>query len=138
MVDRDILTNKIALINKHLKRIRKHSANLDLFLKNEDTQDIILHNLQHTIQACIALGSHIIADDNLGVANSIKEVFDILEKENIINSSLSTNLTNMAGFRNILIHEYEELDMNIVKNILENNLSDFDEFCRQALQYTEK
>jgi len=43
-------------------------------------------------------------------------------------------MKHMIGFRNIAIHEYQTLDLNIVESIIDNNLSDFEEFTKVVLQ----
>lgn len=67
--------------------------------------------------------------------NLNKEAFEVLVQAEILKSSLGEKLIKMIGFRNIAIHEYGKLDMEIVRSIIENQLDDFRDFIRVAVQY---
>ena len=58
----------------------------------------------------------------------------MLEKEGIIEKELSKKLQGMVGFRNIAVHNYQELDMEILKGIIENNLEDSFDLVRKILK----
>jgi len=74
MVNRSLVLKKIAHVRHGLSRVREKCRISLKALENDlDTQDIILHNLQLTIQGCIDIGAHIIADEGWGVAGSINE-----------------------------------------------------------------
>jgi uncharacterized protein YutE (UPF0331/DUF86 family) len=49
---------------------------------------------------------------------------------------LSKNLIKMVGFRNIAVHEYQRLDLDILKSVVKNNLKDFEEFYKIILEKT--
>jgi uncharacterized protein YutE (UPF0331/DUF86 family) len=57
-----------------------------------------------------------------------------LEKTQIIQSSLCKRLQAMVGFRNIAVHDYERLDVNILKALLQEHLVDLEEFSRTVAQ----
>jgi len=82
-------------------------VNEEVLRMNLDTQDIVLHNLQLAIQACVDIGSHIISDEGWGVAGSFSEIFYILQQKEVISHALADKMVAMVGFRNILVHEYE-------------------------------
>ena len=58
----------------------------------------------------------------------------MLEKEGIIEKELSKKLQGMVGFRNIAVHNYQELDIEILKGIIENNLEDSFDLVRKILK----
>lgn len=59
-----------------------------------------------------------------GFFQSSKETFQILEKNNIISKELSKNLQGMVGFRNIAVHDYQAISLDILQKIIENHLED--------------
>lgn len=71
-------------------------------------------NLQQAIQGCIDLGSHIVSDEGWGVPVSISEIFYKFEEHDIISPELAENLIPMAGFQNLVVHQYEDIDYKIV------------------------
>ncbi|MFH1654220.1 MAG: DUF86 domain-containing protein [Pseudomonadota bacterium] len=135
MVDHDIATNKIDLIQRYLMRIKDKFVSKDLFLTDQDCQELILFNLHHAIQTTMDLGSHIIADEGFGVPKEGREIFQILKKHDIITSDLSDSLSAMVGFRNILVHEYVTLNLEQIPQMIERDLNDINEFCSQIFQY---
>ena len=55
---------------------------------------------------------------------NIRDSFKILAEHQIISADIEKNLYKMIGFRNILVHEYQQLDLNVMANIIKNNLND--------------
>lgn len=64
----------------------------------------------------------------LGIPKESKESFTLLEKAKIIPSSLARELEGMVGFRNILVHQYQALDISIMKDVIENHLDELVRF----------
>ena len=55
-------------------------------------------------------------------------LFDLLTNHGWIKQELAEGLSRLTGFRNILVHEYAEVDPVIVKDVLENHLGDLDAY----------
>ena len=86
--------------------------------------------LQLAIQAVLDVSNHIVADMNLNLPADSKELFEVLAKHKILSSRLSRKLTPMAGFRNVLVHEYLEIDRHRVYRALKHDLGDFERFIK--------
>ena len=130
MVDRDILLAKIASIQKCLHRIRKSTSGAPETLNDPDIEDIFVLNLQRAVQAAIDLAAHLVADEKIGLPASLKENFTLLDSRQIIDPQLSKRLQAMVGFRNIAVDDYQQLDLAILKSILEHGLPDLDKFIQ--------
>lgn len=65
-----------------------------------------------------------VSDDRLREPSTYRELFDLLEKAEYIPSELARELEKMAGFRTVLVHGYDDVDLAIVRDIVENHLSD--------------
>ena len=128
-----VIFNKYTIIENCIKRINSvYDGKLES-LKDYNIQDIIVLNLQRACQAAIDIAMHVISVRNLGAPQSGKAAFAILENNNIINKEISENMQGMIGFRNIAIHEYQELNIDILKNILDKHLDELIEFARAIL-----
>lgn len=132
MVD-DISLNKAQIIERCIHRIedvyRDDPANLgDLTL-----QDSIVLNIQRACEAAIGLAMHWVAENGWGVPNSSREAFDLLAEHHAIESELAAKLKAMVGFRNVAVHEYQKLDLDILKSIIAHNLADLTGFTRVLL-----
>jgi uncharacterized protein YutE (UPF0331/DUF86 family) len=86
--------------------------------------------LQLAIQAVLDISHHIVADRSLQLPADSKSLFDLLARQKVISKKLSTKLAAMAGFRNVLVHEYLEIDRRRVYRALTSELRDFESFIR--------
>ena len=135
MPDKDVVLAKVASIQKCLVRIRDVTSLDPSNLDDMDKQDIFVLNLQRAVQACIDLAAHIVASEALGMPETVRDNFTLLKYRNIIDSSMATRMEKMTGFRNIAIHDYQALDLDILKSILTNNLKDMEEFYTALLRF---
>ena len=121
-----VILNKVKSIERCLKRVRedfeKHSKD---FRENYTAQDAVVLNIQRACEQAIDLANHIIKSKKLGVPQNARYSFEILFENEIISEQLKINLIKMVGFKNIAIHEYQKLEIEIVEAIVKNRLSDF-------------
>jgi uncharacterized protein YutE (UPF0331/DUF86 family) len=131
----DVILNKATTIERCLQRIKEEYVGFEKqFKTNYTKQDAILLNVQRACEAAIDMATHVIRLYSLGVPQSSREVFLILEEAKIISANLSQKLQMMVGFRNIAVHNYTLLDLDIVQAVIEKELAVFLEFNRCLLQ----
>ena len=134
MINKDVLFQKTNSIQNCLKRIHD-TIDGDLNkLNNLDVQDIVVLNLQRAIQLVIDMGSYLVAIKQLGIPQSLKDVFVILEQNNCLSHILSERLQKMVGFRNIAVHDYQAVDKDILKAVISKHLKDFEDFYTEILK----
>ena len=134
MVD-DVLLNKSATIERCLKRIEEEYGGEDAHLYDNITrQDAIILNLQRACQAVIDLAMHLVHVHHLGVPQDSRDAFTLLIDANLLEAALGDRLKRMVGFRNIAIHEYRQLNLDVVKAIIEHSLGDLRLFTEIALK----
>ncbi|MBI4826304.1 MAG: DUF86 domain-containing protein [Nitrospirae bacterium] len=134
MPDKDIILAKTGNIQRCLRRI-KETTNLNPESLNDiDKQDIFILNLQRATEAAIDIAAHIAASEGLGLASAIKDNFRFLNEAGIINESLLKKMQSMVGFRNIAVHDYQSINVDILKSILTGNLKDLEEFYTAVLK----
>ena len=129
-----VILNKYSIIERCIKRIKEIYENNPENLKDYNKQDAIVLNLQRACQAAIDIAMYIISVKNIGIPQSIKGAFTVLEDNNIITSEMAKKMRGMLGFRNIAVHEYQELDLDIIQSIIENHLQDLLDFAREMLK----
>jgi uncharacterized protein YutE (UPF0331/DUF86 family) len=130
-MDKEIISAKIETLRRCLQRIRdKTPVSAALLLQDQDLQDIISVNLERAVQTCVDLSSHIISESDLPAASSMADAFDTLQRLNLISEELAMRMKKAAGFRNIAVHAYQEIDWKIVFSIITNRLTDFVEFAK--------
>lgn len=127
----DVLLNKAAAIERAVARAREEYAGNDANLHgNQTKQDAILLNLQRACESTIDAAMHLVRIHRLGIPQETREAFDFLEGAGLIDASLAARLRKMVGFRNIAVHDYQRVNLEIVKAILVERLDDFLEFTR--------
>lgn len=130
----DSLLAKISVIKNSIKRIKETTNfNPDTLDNDFDKQDIFVLNLQRAIQATFDISNIIIKENNLDLPTNYKNTFEILSKYKYIDAPIKEKMIKMAGFRNIAVHNYESLNLDILKSILSHNVSDIQEFYIQIL-----
>jgi uncharacterized protein YutE (UPF0331/DUF86 family) len=135
MPDRDVVLAKVAAIQKGPRRIKEVTGLFPERLDDLDVQDIFVLNLQRAIQSAIDLAAHIVASEGLGISDTIRGHFVLLENAKVINKALSQKMQSMVGFRNIAIHDYQNLDIEILKAILSKHLQDLEQFYTAILTH---
>ena len=131
-MDRDIFYNKKAIIERCLIRIKEIYKDDPQNLKDKLRQDAIVLNLQRACEAAIDLAMHVVSAEKLGYPNQSKDAFQFLVDGKIISDDLGESLKKMVGFRNIAIHDYQALKLEIISSIIERNLEDFNTFLKKV------
>ena len=129
----DILINKIATITRCLKRIHDVYGDGTLFKQDYTQQDSVVLNLQRTCEACIDIANHINRRHQYGVPQSSRDSFTLLAQNNVLPTALAENLKKMVGFTDLFtgpraVHDYQELNIDIVIHVIKHHLSDFNDF----------
>lgn len=125
MSDKDVVYSKINIIKNCIMAIEK--------VKKEE-KDVNFRiglyelNLQRAIQACIDMAQSVIAREGLGLPNSYRHTFELLEKHGVISSEIAMILIKMVGFRNISVHDYQDIKPEIVEAIVQSHLKDFEAY----------
>jgi uncharacterized protein YutE (UPF0331/DUF86 family) len=131
-IDKDRIVSLIGEIEKSLTILNEYSS----IQKKELVTDLkalgsIKYYLIVAIEACIDIANHIIAKERYGVPKTYSDCFSILRERKIISKQLTNKLTNMAKFRNLLVHLYWNVNDERIYEILQTELEDFEEFIRQ-------
>lgn len=131
MTNFSVIENKISSAKKYLKILKRYKK----YSKEEIVKDIDLRGaaeryLYLATQATIDLAEAVISFKGFRKPTTMSENFYILEEEGIIEQELTEKLIKMVGFRNIVAHDYEKIDYDIMYDILENRLSDIEEFLK--------
>lgn len=111
----DVLSSKAATMTRCVQRAHEvYDGHESEFETNYDKQDAVILNIQRACEAAIDIGLRIVRKRRLGIPKDKKDTFVILEKNKIIDRELSEKLQNMAGFRNVSIHDYSAVSVNAI------------------------
>ena len=127
MTDPALVAKKLALVETCLSELRRLARPEALSVDIRERR-FVEHTLQIAIQAALDVASHIVSDRRLGEPRTNRELFDLLQQDGWLNEELASTLRNMAGFRNVLVHGYDDVDLEVVTDILSHHLGDLDAF----------
>ncbi len=131
----DVLINKASIIERCIARVndvyKGHEAE---FKTDLNIQDVAVLNIQRACEASIDMATYIIKEKQLGIPQSSRDSFQILIDNKIIDSQTGDQLMKMVGFRNIAVHNYDVIDMDIVESIINHALNDLQKFSSETLK----
>jgi uncharacterized protein YutE (UPF0331/DUF86 family) len=107
------------------------------FIKDQLRLDAVAMNLQRAAELTIDIANHLVKIRKLGLPRDSRESFTLLAQAGMIDEVMLRKLQGMVGFRNILVHEYQELDMAILIDVIQYRAQDLLEFANQALHWVE-
>ncbi len=130
-----VILNKKVSIERCIAQVRKYHAMKGELPFKEDyfKQDAIALNVQRACELCIDIANHLIKTKKLGLPQDSKDSFSLLQRAGLINEATMVSLRAMVGFRNILVHEYQTLDLDIMVDIIEHRLDALLDFANTAL-----
>ena len=130
-----VVLNKKVSIERCIAQARKYYAMKGEIPFKEDylRQDAVALNVQRGCELCIDIANHLIKTRKLGLPQDSKDSFSLLQRAGLIDEAMTATLRAMVGFRNILIHQYQRLDLDIMVEIVEHRLDDLLAFANIAL-----
>jgi len=136
-INKEVIFKEIELIKNTLAKIGKMQIDQD-DLDSEDTQDLLSFRIQQAIENCIGIASHIIANESLGTINNAKSSFELLSKNNIISQEVAGKLGQAVGMRNVIVHQYDEVDLEKLFQVYKTDKQDIKDFLNQILTYLDQ
>lgn len=131
----DVLLGKAGIIERCLKRIEEeYVGHEDELATNFTRQDALVLNLQRACEASIDAAMHLVRIHRLGIPTESRQAFEMLIKSGQLDGDLGRKLIAMIGFRNVAVHNYQELNLDILRGILADRLNDLRAFARLLLQ----
>ncbi len=111
-LDRDLLAERAMAVERHLNRVaqRLPDTGADLTAATDASDAVILHLWQAT-QVVIDLAASACFHFKLGAPSSYADAFQRLAGAAVIEPELASRLVRAAGFRNVVAHAYDQLDM---------------------------
>ena len=135
-MDNIIIAKKIDSIIRCLNRIHQRlPATESDFIKDYDAQDVVVLNLTRAIQMNVDIATHILANTAQAVPTTMAEAFTNLEHLKIITPNIADKMRRSIGYRNIAVHNYDEIDLAITYKIARHHLEDFKDYIRQIVSF---
>lgn len=128
MVRPEVIRRRLQQFGEHLEILQRFQRyDLEAFMSDPEHYGGAERFLQLVIEASLDMGSHILAHQNLGAIEQSRDIPRRFFEHGHISEDLEQRWIRMIGFRNILVHEYLEIDRTVVHDVLCNRLTDLDD-----------
>ncbi|MBK7765555.1 MAG: DUF86 domain-containing protein [Sulfuritalea sp.] len=130
-MDREVIEQKLESLRRCLRRIEtKCPTDAATLVADIDLQDIVSLNLTRAVQISVDIGAHLIAGMEGPPPDTMGQTFERLAQGGVLTVELANHLQKAVGFRNIAVHNYEEINWDMVHSIVKYHLADFSEFAK--------
>lgn len=109
----------------------------DEFLQDFTKVESAKHLLQVSVECCLDMAHHIVADEGYRRPANYYDSFVVLNENGILPDALMPTLRQMVSFRNRVVHLYWDVDDAMVYGILQEDLDDFDTYLEHILRFAE-
>jgi len=131
MTNLSVIENKISSVRKYLTILDRYRGYSQKEIADDiDRRGAVERYLYLAVQATIDLAEAVIAYKNLRKPSTMSESFYILNESEILPPDLTEQLVKMTGFRNVIAHDYEKLNYDIVYDVLQNRLVNIESFLK--------
>ena len=133
-MDTTAIAMRLQKLDSYLRVLRQmQTIPLDEYKSDDNIQTIVERKLQLAIQACMDIASYLIGQLGLAAPDEPHNVSAVLGQEGVISRGLAERMVGMVRFRNILVHDYLDIDATIVHRSLTGELEDFDQFSQEII-----
>ncbi len=134
MTNISVIENKISYLQKYLKILKRYQKKYtqQQIEKDIDIRGMVERYLYLVCQSAIDLAEAVIAFKGFRKPTTLSENFYILNEEKMISDALTEKMVKMTGFRNVIAHDYAKINYEIVYDVLQNRLKDFEEFLKET------
>lgn len=128
-----VLMNQYDSMDRCIKRINEEYEDDPNHLQDYHRLDGIVLNLQRACEIAIDMAMYVVSTRKLGIPQTKKEAFELLEKNHLISVQMLKEMKGMTGFRRYAVHDYKEIDEEILQDVIENHLTSLIDFAREMI-----
>ncbi len=139
LVDKALVMRKITELELYLGQVGEFAAiGLEEYQGDWKTQRVVERTLQMLIETCADIANHIVSDNRMRTPTSYADTFRVLAENAVISAELFSVMEKMAKFRNVVVHQYESVDAEIVILVLRKHLGDFTMFKDAVISFLKR
>jgi uncharacterized protein YutE (UPF0331/DUF86 family) len=136
MANQAILDGKFHNLRRYLQALQQATGCTEAEFLNDQTRiGAARYYMLVAIECCLDIGNHIISADGLRTPKDYRDVFSVLQENNIIPAGFLPVLHHMVGLRNLLVHDYETIDDQRIYLLATTRLEDFNVFVAAIQEY---
>lgn len=133
--DPEVVRRHLAALREVLANLSRHRGRTAVELRaNADLRWTIERGLQLGVQNALDIATHLAAASGLD-APDYATAIDRLAELSVLPAEFAARVRPIAGFRNVLVHGYLQVDLDIVQRALREGLQDLSDFARHVEAY---
>ena len=137
-IDRVIVERRLKKLEEQIVLLRElQEVDRERFLDDPHQHIYALHLLQTAIQCILDIGAHLVAALNLGRVDEYRDIAKRLVQGGIVLSDFQRTLERMIGLRNLIVHEYLDIDYEQIYRIIQEDLEDLATFAKHIEEFLE-
>ncbi len=135
----DVVVRKVSNLKKYLKQLRKSaSVSLDDY-KGDFERQLIVERLMHLlIESAIDINMHLVVSAGQPPPETYRDSFLAIAQIGAISSELATEIAPSAGLRNRLVHDYDDINLEIIYGAIDFTLALYPNYLQQVEQYIQR
>jgi uncharacterized protein YutE (UPF0331/DUF86 family) len=134
-LDPAVIRRHLLALDQALQILRRHQGRgIDILRTDREERWLVERGLQLCVQNVLDIATHIAASAGRDVPDYATAI-DQLAELDVISGEFATAFRAIAGFRNVVVHDYLDVDVVIVHRLLNERLGDFEKFARMVSRY---
>lgn len=133
MLDKERILGKIDDLEAYLTELRQIVPDSFVDYQKIEKKRSCERLLQLCIECAVDICKLFVSGLKLGLPHEENDLFDRMFKRKLLSPAMTSLLKEMRAFRNILIHEYAEVDNEIVYEKAKTRSEDFEAFKMEIL-----
>ena len=139
MVEEEVVSRKLAMLRQHVDALRAATdITWEKYRTDLRARAFVERYLHLATEAVLDLGNHIVSQEGWREPKGYADLFAVLSENGVIPPQRLGEFQRMAGFRNLLVHRYEQVDDEIVYGVFRKRLGSYEEFAELVAQWMKK
>lgn len=139
MVDVELISRKLSRLQGYVDELKAATdITWEKYRSDLRTKAFVERFLHLAIEEVIDIANHIVSFEQWREPSGYRDLLQVLSEKEIIPKNQLSRFQNMASFRNMLVHRYENIDEELVYGIFSKHLTDFDLYSNLIMQWVEK
>ncbi len=139
MVNQQLVQGRLQALDDYVSALRDlQKYDVQALRASLEHRWSVERGLEISAECVLDIGGHIVASDRLGRPGDYTEVIDLLGQRGVLPEEFAREIRELAGFRNLLAHEYLKIDIERLHEFLQKAPAQFETFMDHVRRYMEK
>lgn len=138
MVDTELISRKLSRLASYVNELKSATdITWEKYQTDLRTKAFVERYLHLAIEEVIDIANHIVSFEQWREPAGYRDLLLILSEKGVIPKNQLSTFQNMASFRNMLVHRYENIEEELVYGIFSKHLDDFETFSSLIIQWVQ-